>query len=276
MKKHFLFLAMPLVAALSFASCDKDEKEESSNGDENQNSSNQEYVDLGLPSGTLWATCNVGATKPEEYGDYFAWGETETKEVYEDSTYKFISSIIQDGISYIYFTKYNGSEATDEQKTEILLPEDDAATVNLGKEWRTPTWEEFYELLHNCCMIETNDYKGTSVHGLIFYKVKDESHKGTVVSLDAENCYTLENFWGYTLETREYFLHSYSEKSDTHIFLPAAGGIANEGTVDLSNQSVYWSSTIYGSSPAPRILEDFESNGCDRTCGLPVRPIRVK
>ncbi|MBP5525278.1 MAG: hypothetical protein J6Y11_06725 [Paludibacteraceae bacterium] len=273
MKKHFLFLAMPLVAALSFASCDKDEKEESSNGDENQNSSNQEYVDLGLPSGTLWATCNVGATKPEEYGDYFAWGETETKEVYEDSTYKFISSIIQDGISYKYFTKYNGSEATDEQKTEILLPEDDAATVNLGKEWRTPTWEEFYELLHNCCMIETNDYKGTSVHGLIFYKVKDESHKGTGVRLDAEN-FVIINTLANTLE---YLLHSYSEKSDTHIFLPAAGGIASEGTVDLSNQLVYWSSTLYGSvSHAPRILEGFGGNGCDRTCGLPVRPIRVK
>ena len=49
---------------------------------------NHEYVDLGLPSGTLWATCNVGADSPEDYGDYFAWGETESKEVYNWSTYK--------------------------------------------------------------------------------------------------------------------------------------------------------------------------------------------
>ncbi len=47
------------------------------------------YVDLGLPSGTLWATCNIGATKPEEYGDYFAWGETSTKDTYDWTTYKY-------------------------------------------------------------------------------------------------------------------------------------------------------------------------------------------
>ena len=51
-----------------------------------------EYVDLGLPSGTLWATCNVGADSPEEYGDYFAWGETETKSDFSWSTYKWINA----------------------------------------------------------------------------------------------------------------------------------------------------------------------------------------
>lgn len=50
-----------------------------------------EYVDLGLPSGTKWATCNVGATKPEEYGDYFAWGATKAKDVYDVATYKYIT-----------------------------------------------------------------------------------------------------------------------------------------------------------------------------------------
>ena len=48
-----------------------------------------EYVDLGLPSGTLWATCNLGASSPEEYGDYYAWGETEQKDYYDWDTYKF-------------------------------------------------------------------------------------------------------------------------------------------------------------------------------------------
>ena len=50
---------------------------------------NHEWVDLGLPSGTLWATCNVGADNPEEYGDYFAWGETDPKASYDMSNYKF-------------------------------------------------------------------------------------------------------------------------------------------------------------------------------------------
>ena len=51
-----------------------------------------EYIDLGLPSGTLWATCNVGANSPEEYGDYFAWGETTPKTIYDWSTYQYGSS----------------------------------------------------------------------------------------------------------------------------------------------------------------------------------------
>ena len=60
----------------------------------NQNMLNgHEYVDLGLPSGTLWATCNLGATKPEEYGDYFAWGETCPKSVYNDDSYKYFDGL---------------------------------------------------------------------------------------------------------------------------------------------------------------------------------------
>lgn len=56
---------------------------------ENPDYNGHEYVDLGLPSGLKWATCNVGATTPEEYGDYFAWGEVEPKETYSWSTYKY-------------------------------------------------------------------------------------------------------------------------------------------------------------------------------------------
>lgn len=103
-----------------------------------------EYVDLGLPSGTLWAACNVGAEKPEEYGDYFAWGETETKAVYSWDTYKYSEG------SYNTLTKYctnfyYGFEGYTDTLT-MLLPEDDAATVHWGEGWHTPTHEEWEEL----------------------------------------------------------------------------------------------------------------------------------
>ena len=104
-----------------------------------------EYVDLGLPSGTLWATTNVGATNPEEYGDYFAWGETEPKDVYDWSTYKWCNG------SETTLTKYctDSYYGTVDNKTE-LEPEDDAATVNWGSLWRMPSQEQIKELVDNC------------------------------------------------------------------------------------------------------------------------------
>ncbi len=104
-----------------------------------------EYVDLGLPSGTLWATCNVGASKPEEYGDYFAWGETEPKEVYDWSTYKWCNG------SENTLTKYctHSSLGIVDNKTELEL-EDDAAYVNWGPSWRMPNTEQQDELVEQC------------------------------------------------------------------------------------------------------------------------------
>ena len=100
---------------------------------------NHEYVDLGLPSGTLWATCNVGADRPEDYGDYFAWGETAPKSNYSLATYKWYNSVSDK------LTKY----CTDDHKTE-LEPDDDAATVNWGAGARMPSLEQIQELLDNC------------------------------------------------------------------------------------------------------------------------------
>ncbi|MBQ0102709.1 MAG: Ig-like domain-containing protein [Prevotellaceae bacterium] len=106
-----------------------------------------EYVDLGLPSGLLWATCNVGADAPEDYGDYFAWGETEPepKDYYDWSTYKWCNG------SYDTQTKYGTDSyfGTVDNKT-VLDPEDDAAHVNWGGDWRMPTKAELEELLNNC------------------------------------------------------------------------------------------------------------------------------
>ena len=110
-----------------------------------------DYIDLGLPSGTLWATCNVGATKPGDYGDYFAWGETHTKAVYDWSTYQYCMSS-QYGITntltkYCNMSDFGYNGFTD--TLTILLPEDDAATASWGNGWRMPTKEEWQELLDN-------------------------------------------------------------------------------------------------------------------------------
>ena len=118
-----------------------------------------EYVDLGLPSGTLWATCNVGADSPEEYGDYFAWGETAPKNSYNWSTYKY-------GTSAFALTKYCDRSTcglnrfTDNKM--VLDAEDDAATANWGDEWRMPTLDEIRELSKKCSIVWTtqNGVKG--------------------------------------------------------------------------------------------------------------------
>lgn len=102
-----------------------------------------EYVDLGLS--VKWATFNVGASKPEDYGDYFAWGETEPKETYNWATYKWCQGTANT------FTKYcsNSQYGNADYKT-TLDPEDDAAIVHLGGDWRMPTIEEWMELKQNC------------------------------------------------------------------------------------------------------------------------------
>ena len=124
----------------------------------------KEFVDLGLPSGTLWATCNVGATNPEDYGDYFAWGETEPKDYYEWVTYKWVNVVKGD----LYFTKYcfNSNEGDVDEKDQ-LDPEDDAAYVNWGPEWRMPTRDQIYELVENCTAewTQLNDVNGELLTG---------------------------------------------------------------------------------------------------------------
>ncbi len=112
-------------------------------------------VDLGLASGVKWASFNVGATKPEEYGKYFAWGETEPKSVYSWDNY-FDTT---DGGST--FTKY----AAD--KKMVLDPEDDAAYVALGGSFRMPTKEDWEELYENCTWTWTTDYNSTGASGMI-------------------------------------------------------------------------------------------------------------
>lgn len=106
-----------------------------------------DYVDLGLPSGTLWATCNVGADTPESYGDYFAWGGTKPNDCYNLNTYQYCNGSYNTFIKYCNDASFGYNGFTD--NLTKLLPEDDAATVNWGENWRMPIKEEWEELYNN-------------------------------------------------------------------------------------------------------------------------------
>lgn len=119
-------------------------------------------VDLGLPSGTLWADRNIGADSPEDYGDYFSWGETEPKSFYNWSTYKWCNG------EYGTFTKYctDSSLGTVDNKT-TLDSTDDAAIVNWGDKWGMPTYEQLLELESKCTWtwITQDNVNGYKVKG---------------------------------------------------------------------------------------------------------------
>ena len=126
-----------------------------------------EYVDLGLS--VKWATCNVGASKPEEYGDYFAWGETQPKTTYDWSTYKWCNG------SYDTQTKYctNSSYGTVDYKTQLELS-DDAARANWGGSWRMPTKAEQDELREQCI------WSWTTQNGVNGYKVTSKKNGNSI------------------------------------------------------------------------------------------------
>ncbi len=122
-----------------------------------------DWVDLGLPSGTIWATRNVGASAPEDYGDYFAWGETALKDTYDWSTHKWCNGDYDQLTKYCNDSYYGYNGFTD-GKTE-LDPEDDAALVNWGTSWRMPTTDQQRELIEKCSSAWTTH---NGVNGRLF------------------------------------------------------------------------------------------------------------
>ena len=133
-----------------------DEQDWSASGELN----GHEWIDLGLPSGLKWATCNVGATNPEEYGGYYAWGETEEKSNYDWKTYKWCNG------SSTTMTKYctdSGYGTVDNKR--VLDPADDVAHVKWGGSWRMPTVDEIDELCREC------NWQRTSLNGIYGYRV---------------------------------------------------------------------------------------------------------
>ena len=124
-----------------------------------------EYVDLGLPSCTLWATCNVGANSPEEYGDYFAWGETVPKGYYDWSTY---FDTDDNGHTFKKYNNFGGLAK--------LLPEDDAATANWGSDWQMPSVDQIYELYNS----SYTTMEWTQVNGVNGLKITSKSNGNSI------------------------------------------------------------------------------------------------
>ena len=225
-----------------------------------------DYVDLGLPSGTLWATCNVGAEKPEDYGLYFAWGETvgygsDTSDgrKFDWASYKWMDHSINDWKGCLKYTFadrqtlgkwYSGSTyvgTTVDGKTYKTLTQlesaDDAATANWGGNWRMPTKAELDELRNtsNCT------WEWTTVNGVNGYKVTSK------VS-------------GYV---------------GNSIFLPASGYRYRSSLSYVGSYGDYWSSELGTDGSDIAYYLDFDSgnvdwDGGDRYWGQSVRPVAQK
>ena len=129
-------------------------------------------IDLGLPSGTKWACCNVGASRPTAYGDYYAWGEIATKTNYDYSTYKWGKADNQ-LTKYCYHPYWGKNGHTDNKTT--LDPEDDVAHVKWGGLWRMPPKEQMEELYNNTIDKWIENYKGTGVDGYLFTATNGKS-----------------------------------------------------------------------------------------------------
>lgn len=204
--------------------------------------STDKVVDLGLS--VKWAGYNVGATKPEEYGDYFAWGETEP--YYEvGHAYDDYCRVWKEGKSGYNRTSYKWSFGPSESITKynssdrktVLDPEDDAATANWGADWRMPTYSEMNELVNNCELIWTT-YNGV------------------------KGCKVISKVKGYT---------------DAAIFLPAAG-YRDGDSLYYVGSGYYWSSSLYYTHAARGLY--FYGSGVStiynshyRYYGLSVRPV---
>ena len=190
-------------------------------------SNGHEYVDLGLPSGTLWATCNIGASSPEEFGDFFAWGETTPKNYYNWDNYKWCEG------SYNMLTKYctepsHGYNGFTDGKTE-LDPEDDAAYVNWGAQWRIPTSDQIDELIHKCSWTfttrnEVNGYLFTGPNGNTLFLPAAGRRYTESPSSEVYSCfYWSSTLWYYPESALSLFFHSTLKTvaaNDRHTGLP--------------------------------------------------------
>ena len=165
-----------------------------------------DYVDLGLPSGTLWATCNIGASKPEDYGNYYAWGETKPKTDYCWETYKFY---VPD--SFLGFTKYFfDSDVCGYDNPDNLLNlerEDDPATA-WGSGWRMPTKAQWDELLMNTTNKWTtqNGVKGrlfTAKNGQILFLPAAGYQWSDDGLNELREAGTSGNYWSRSLDTNQ-------------------------------------------------------------------------
>ena len=199
-----------------------------------------EWVDLGLS--VKWATCNVGATKPEEFGDYFSWGEIEPKNNYSWATYKYDNGQL---IKYCPKNKasYWGGSGEPDNLLE-LASEDDAAYMKRSDNWRMPTEEDWNEFINYCIFTGTNNYKGSGIAGSIVQS----------------------KIPGYT---------------DKSIFLPFSGfrdDTNGTGLIEAGSYGFYWTSSLLAERPLDALSANigFGDGGvyyAGRHQGLSVRPV---
>lgn len=193
------------MAAIVFVGCGKEENNNGrtadNGGGNGGGNSNVEWVDLGLPSGLLWASCNVGANSPECYGEYFAWGETEPKSVYSWSTYCYCTVDSVGGVTA--FTKYvTSADYGTVDNLTTLQPSDDAAIAHMGNGARTPTQEEWQELMNNTTVEWTtlngvNGRKFTANNGnSLFLPAAGGCSGSGIDAADSVGCY-----WSASLNT---------------------------------------------------------------------------
>ena len=168
-----------------------------------EHTNNHDYIDLGLPSGILWATCNVGAQKAEEHGNYYAWGETTTKKNYTEK-----------------------NSTTYRKKMEDISgnPKYDVARKEWGGSWRIPTLEEFEELRYYC------KWEWTTKHGIYGYEVISKKN-GKSIFLPASFSSEYEDvplgfYWTSTPD------HRWGSVDSRALFLRYNGGRCIQGYAD--------------------------------------------
>lgn len=242
-------LVIPLLCACGGSSDDDGTDSDNGNKGGDKPSASTEYVDLGLS--VKWAACNLGASKPWEYGNYYSWGETTPKETYSDINYKYVTYASQ--ADYLngkgFMTKYCFSHALngtpDNKKT--LESQDDAATAMLGGKWRMPTPEEYKELIEKC------RWSWRKINGIGGYNIIG--------------------------------------KNGNSIFLPAAGYYNENENNSIDDYGRYWANSIESEeddengvtlrfySPSPEKEEDSDTNPSyymssrSRFYGQSIRPV---
>ena len=158
-----------------------------------------EAIDLGLPSGLKWASCNLGASAPEDCGDYYAWGETEPKDSYSWENYKWCKEDRNKLTKYCNNSEYGYKGFTDNKS--VLDPEDDAAHVNLGGKWRMPTDAEWEELINNCTWTKSTQFGSKLVTGPNGNSIILPS-AGERVSTNFYNVDEFGYYWSSSLQSR--------------------------------------------------------------------------